>query len=126
MTFGFDSAVSTVVDGLDRLHTTAQSHKRVMVLEVMGRHAGWIALWGGMAGADEPRGIPGAKIAEGRRAGEKGDWGCRVVGREACLMLRFVTGRRLWIVSVGSVRIAASRRIGIVREVSDPVSLEMD
>lgn len=51
MTFGFDSAVNTVVDALDRLHTTAQSHKRVMVLEVMGRHAGWIALWGGMAGA---------------------------------------------------------------------------
>jgi ATP-dependent phosphofructokinase / diphosphate-dependent phosphofructokinase len=50
MTFGFDSAVSTVVDGLDRLHTTAESHKRVMVLEVMGRHAGWIALWGGVAG----------------------------------------------------------------------------
>ena len=50
MSFGFDSAVSTVVDGLDRLQTTAQSHKRVMVLEVMGRHAGWIALWGGIAG----------------------------------------------------------------------------
>lgn len=50
MTFGFDSAVSTVVDALDRLHTTAESHKRVMVLEVMGRHAGWIALWGGIAG----------------------------------------------------------------------------
>lgn len=49
-TFGFDSAVSTVVDALDRLHTTAESHKRVMVLEVMGRHAGWIALWGGIAG----------------------------------------------------------------------------
>lgn len=50
MTFGFDSAVATVVDALDRLHTTADSHKRVMVVEVMGRHAGWIALWGGMAG----------------------------------------------------------------------------
>jgi 6-phosphofructokinase 1 len=49
-TFGFDSAVSSVVDALDRLHTTAESHKRVMVLEVMGRHAGWIALWGGIAG----------------------------------------------------------------------------
>ncbi len=49
-TFGFDSAVSTVVDALDRLHTTAESHKRVMLLEVMGRHAGWIALWGGIAG----------------------------------------------------------------------------
>ncbi len=50
MTFGFDSAVTTVVDALDRLNTTAESHKRIMVLEVMGRHAGWIALWGGIAG----------------------------------------------------------------------------
>lgn len=50
MTFGFDSAVSCVADALDRLHTTATSHKRVMVLEVMGRHAGWIALYGGLAG----------------------------------------------------------------------------
>ncbi len=50
MTFGFDSAVAAVVDALDRLHTTAESHKRVICLEVMGRHAGWIALYGGMAG----------------------------------------------------------------------------
>ncbi|HCL96765.1 MAG TPA: 6-phosphofructokinase, partial [Verrucomicrobiales bacterium] len=50
MSFGFDSAVTSVVDGLDRLQTTGQSHKRVMVLEVMGRHAGWIALWGGIGG----------------------------------------------------------------------------
>ncbi|MDD5262326.1 MAG: ATP-dependent 6-phosphofructokinase [Methylacidiphilales bacterium] len=50
MTFGFDSAVACVVDALDRLHTTARSHKRVMVLEVMGRYAGWIALNGGLAG----------------------------------------------------------------------------
>lgn len=50
MTFGFDSAVASVMDALDRLHTTATSHKRVMVLEVMGRHAGWIALHGGLAG----------------------------------------------------------------------------
>jgi 6-phosphofructokinase 1 len=50
MTFGFDSAAATVMDALDRLHTTATSHKRVMVLEVMGRHAGWIALHGGIAG----------------------------------------------------------------------------
>ena len=50
MTFGFDSAVATVTDALDRLHTTATSHKRVMILEVMGRHAGWIALHGGLAG----------------------------------------------------------------------------
>lgn len=50
MTFGFDSAVEVVVDALDRLHTTARSHKRIMVVEVMGRHAGWIALHGGLAG----------------------------------------------------------------------------
>src|SRR5205823_1833938 len=50
MTFGFDSAVAEVMDALDRLHTTATSHKRVMVVEVMGRHAGWIALHGGIAG----------------------------------------------------------------------------
>src|SRR6476660_9746732 len=50
MTFGFDSAVATVMDAVDRLHTTATSHKRIMVLEVMGRHAGWIALHGGIAG----------------------------------------------------------------------------
>jgi ATP-dependent phosphofructokinase / diphosphate-dependent phosphofructokinase len=50
MTFGFDSAVHSVVDGLDRLNTTADSHKRIMILEVMGRHAGWIAAYGGIAG----------------------------------------------------------------------------
>ncbi len=50
MTFGFDSAVACVTDALDRLNTTGESHKRVMVLEVMGRHAGWIALHGGIAG----------------------------------------------------------------------------
>lgn len=50
MTFGFDSAVACVADALDRLQTTGYSHKRVMVLEVMGRHAGWIALYGGLAG----------------------------------------------------------------------------
>src|SRR5216110_684539 len=50
ITFGFDSAVDVVMDALDRLHTTATSHKRIMVLEVMGRHAGWIALHGGIAG----------------------------------------------------------------------------
>ncbi len=53
MTFGFDSAVACVADALDRLHTTASSHKRVMVIEVMGRHAGWIALYGGLAGGGD-------------------------------------------------------------------------
>jgi 6-phosphofructokinase 1 len=49
-TFGFDTAVSTATDALDKLHPTAASHDRVMVVEVMGRHAGWIALYAGLAG----------------------------------------------------------------------------
>jgi 6-phosphofructokinase 1 len=49
-TFGFDSAVAMVTEALDRLHPTAYSHRRIMVLEVMGRHTGWIALYGGIAG----------------------------------------------------------------------------
>ena len=49
-TFGFDSAVSAATDALDRLRTTASSHERIMVLEVMGRHAGWIGLHAGIAG----------------------------------------------------------------------------
>ena len=49
-TFGFDTAVSIVTEAIDRLHTTAESHQRVMVVEVMGRHTGWIATVGGLAG----------------------------------------------------------------------------
>jgi ATP-dependent phosphofructokinase / diphosphate-dependent phosphofructokinase len=53
-TFGFDTAVSIVTEAIDRLHTTAESHHRIMVVEVMGRHAGWIATVAGIAGgADE-------------------------------------------------------------------------
>jgi len=58
MTFGFDSAVACATDALDRLHTTAESHKRVMVLEVMGRYAGWIALYAGVAGGADVILIP--------------------------------------------------------------------
>ncbi|MCA9191923.1 MAG: ATP-dependent 6-phosphofructokinase [Planctomycetales bacterium] len=57
-TFGFDSAVACAADALDRLHTTAASHERVMVLEVMGRHAGWIALHAGLAGGGDVILIP--------------------------------------------------------------------
>ncbi|MBO6575326.1 MAG: ATP-dependent 6-phosphofructokinase [Rhodothermales bacterium] len=49
-TFGFDTAVSIVTEAIDRLHTTAQSHQRVMIVETMGRYAGWIALHAGVAG----------------------------------------------------------------------------
>src|SRR6266851_2810052 len=49
-TFGFDTAVSVATEAIDRLHTTAESHNRVMVVEVMGRNAGWIAVMSGIAG----------------------------------------------------------------------------
>ena len=58
MTFGFESAVSCAVDALDRLHSTAESHNRVMVLEVMGRYAGWIAGFAGIAGGADVILIP--------------------------------------------------------------------
>ena len=57
-TFGFDTAVSIVTDAIDRLHTTAESHHRIMVLEVMGRHAGWIATFAGIAGGADQILIP--------------------------------------------------------------------
>lgn len=57
-TFGFDSAIACATNALDRLHTTAASHERVMVLEVMGRHTGWIALHAGIAGGGDVILIP--------------------------------------------------------------------
>ena len=87
-TFGFYSAVSTVMDALDRLHTTATSHKRVMVVEVMGRHAGWIALHGGIAGGADIILIPEIpfdydKIADVIKARDAaGDLGSLVVVAE--------------------------------------------
>jgi len=77
MTFGFDSAVACATDALDRLHPTAESHQRVMVLEVMGRYAGWIAIYAGIAGGADVILIPEipfrydsicAKIAEREQA----------------------------------------------------------
>jgi ATP-dependent phosphofructokinase / diphosphate-dependent phosphofructokinase len=58
LTFGFLSAVDCVTEAIDRLHTTAESHGRVIVVEVMGRYAGWIALWGGIAGGADVILIP--------------------------------------------------------------------
>ena len=80
VTFGFDSAVACAVEALDRLHTTAQSLARVMVLEVMGRYAGWIALYAGLAGGADVILIPEmpfnyesilAKIADRHREGKE-------------------------------------------------------
>jgi 6-phosphofructokinase 1 len=80
MTFGSDSAVACATDALDRLHTTAESHERVMVLEVMGRYADWIALYAGIAGGADVLLIPEipfsdesicAKVKEREDAGKR-------------------------------------------------------
>jgi 6-phosphofructokinase 1 len=57
-TFGFDTAVTIATEAIDRLHTTAESHNRVMVVEVMGRHTGWIAVMSGIAGGADVILIP--------------------------------------------------------------------
>jgi 6-phosphofructokinase 1 len=53
VTFGFDSAVTIATDAIDRLHSTANSHKRIMVIEVMGHNTGWLALYSGIAGGGD-------------------------------------------------------------------------
>ena len=56
--FGFDTAVAFATDAIDRLHTTAEAHRRIMVVEVMGRYSGWIALYAGVAGGADAILIP--------------------------------------------------------------------
>jgi len=79
-TFGFDSAVYIATEGIDRLHSTAQSHHRVMIVEVMGRNAGWIALHSGVAGGGDiilipeipyDPGIVAAKVKDRNRRGKR-------------------------------------------------------
>ena len=78
--FGFDTAVDFATQAIDRLHSTAEAHRRIMVVEVMGRHAGWIALHSGVAGGADVILIPEVpydltKIAECIR--NRDDWGAR-------------------------------------------------
>src|SRR4029077_15156622 len=78
--FGFDTAVAFATDAIDRLHTTAEAHHRVMVVEVMGRYAGWIALYAGVAGGADAILIPEIPfdldiVAERLRARDK--WGAK-------------------------------------------------
>jgi len=69
-TFGFDTAVATATEAIDRLHTTAESHNRVMVVEVMGRHTGWIAVMSGIAGGADVILIPEQPITVERACQE--------------------------------------------------------
>ena len=102
-TFGFDTAVNIAMEAIDRLHTTAESHHRALIVEVMGRHAGWIALHAGLAGGanvilipEKPFSIdkvcgyvehrfqtryaPIVVVAEGARPAERTTWRCRTSG----------------------------------------------
>jgi phosphofructokinase-like protein len=90
---GFDTAVGIVVDGLDRLHTTASAHHRVMVVEVMGRDTGWVAFAGGLAGGADLVVIPEFPVELDevvrhlhRRRGEGKDFSIIVVAEGACLV----------------------------------------
>ncbi|HET7695083.1 MAG TPA: ATP-dependent 6-phosphofructokinase [Vicinamibacterales bacterium] len=79
-TFGFDTAVSFATDAIDRLHVTAEAHHRVIVVEVMGRYAGWIALYSGVAGGADVILIPEIPYnleAVARRIRERDDMGAR-------------------------------------------------
>jgi ATP-dependent phosphofructokinase / diphosphate-dependent phosphofructokinase len=69
-TFGFDTAVWIATEAIDRLHTTAESHNRVMVVEVMGRHTGWIAVMSGIAGGADVILIPEQPITVEEACGE--------------------------------------------------------
>jgi phosphofructokinase-like protein len=78
--FGFDTAVAFATDAIDRLHTTAEAHKRILVVEVMGRYAGWIALYAGVAGGADAILIPEIPfdielVAE--RLRERDKWGAK-------------------------------------------------
>ncbi len=78
--FGFDTAVSFATDALDRLHTTAEAHHRVMVAEVMGRYAGWIALYAGVAGGADAILIPEIPFdieVVSKRIRARDKWGAR-------------------------------------------------
>ncbi len=89
-TFGFDTAVNIATEAIDRLHTTAESHNRVMVVEVMGRHTGWIAVMSGIAGGADVILIPERRVdvdevcAEIRRRHETGKNFSIVVVSEGC------------------------------------------
>ena len=84
VTFGFDTAVSTATEAIDKLHSTAESHQRVMVVEVMGRYAGWIALNSGVAGGADAILIPEIPFS------------LKTVA--ACIQARYRSGRQFAIV----------------------------
>ncbi len=121
--FGFDTAVAFATDAIDRLHTTAEAHKRIMVVEVMGRYAGWIALHAGAAGGADAILIPEIpfdleKVAE--RLLERDRWGAKfsiVVAAEGA----FPVGGKMTIVEAAQGG-RAERLGGVGAQVSDALA----
>jgi ATP-dependent phosphofructokinase / diphosphate-dependent phosphofructokinase len=122
--FGFDTAVAFATDAIDRLHTTAEAHRRIIVVEVMGRYAGWIALYAGVAGGADAILIPEvpfdlAKVAEKLR--ERDRWGARfsiVVVAEGAVP----KGGKLALLEEGNVKEGRVERLGgIGAKVADAI-----
>jgi len=112
VTFGFDTAVSTAAEAIDKIHTTAMSHHRVMLVEVMGRYAGWIALAAGVASGSDVILIPEIPY--------------RIEKVCEFVLRRSHVGKRFSIVTVAEgARPLGGRRVvaGVVRESYDPVRL---
>lgn len=106
-TFGFDTAVNIVTEAIDRIHTTAESHNRVMVVEVMGRHSGWIALHAGLAGGADMILIPEQKytieevVSTIRKRHERGKDFSIVVVAEGAQLVSEEGGADKYVVSEG-------------------------
>ena len=108
-TFGFDTAVNIVTEAIDRIHTTAESHNRVMVIEVMGRHSGWIALHAGLAGGADMILIPEQKytiqeiVSTIRKRHERGKDFSIVVVAEGAQLVSDEGGENEYVVSEGGL-----------------------
>ena len=108
-TFGFDTAVNIVTEAIDRIHTTAESHDRVMVIEVMGRHSGWIALHAGLAGGADMILIPEQKytiqeiVSTIRKRHERGKDFSIVVVAEGAQLVSEEGGENEYVVSEGGL-----------------------
>jgi 6-phosphofructokinase 1 len=123
VTFGFQTAVDTATEALDKLHTTAESHQRVIVLEVMGRYAGWIALEAGIAGSADVILIPeipfdmkkvAEKLLERKKSGSKSSIvvvaeGAKPVGGEMAVREKAADGYALRLGGMGDI---VGREIG--------------
>jgi 6-phosphofructokinase 1 len=117
VTFGFDSAVAIATEAIDRLHSTAESHKRVIVCEVMGRHAGWIATYSGLAGGADVVLVPEMpvdleRVAEHLKNRHAGGVSFSIVVVAEGTRVRAVPGETEHLVTSGGLDEAGRPRLG--------------